>query len=288
MSVLAPLLRPASWRLSSGAADVPWLRDLGLALLLASVLALLAWCGATWLESWRHRELGWASVLALPLCVFGLRHAWLLARGWLAPGMPLTLRWTGPVATLRSGEQAGGWRVDEWGAEPVDVSLVWDWQRVMLLRVRPWESASRQTWVWLQDRPGAVAHPGGEIHRLRTLLCLPPTMTRPASLAAVLPQKGRRTEKVDRAERAERDKGANVSALSGLMASSRHDSPAASARMNRGRKPARPSRQRRVRSGDEAVSSVPLRFEDDFPATQVLERWQDESTDPRGVGGGRP
>ncbi len=269
MSVLAPLLRPASWRLSPGAADVPWLRHLGLALLLTSTLALLSWCVATWLESWRHRDLGWASMLALPLCVFGLRHAWLLGRGWLVPGVPLTLRWTGPVATLRSGEPAGGWRVDEWGAQPVDVSLVWDWQRVMLLRVRPWEPASRQAWIWLQDRPGLAAHPSGEVHRLRTLLCLPPAMTRPgAEASAVLP------------------KGAAAASQSGLMASSRHDSPVASDRMSRDRKPARKARH--GRRPVQAASSAPLRFEDDFPATQVLDRWQDEAAEPSVTGGGRP
>lgn len=267
MSVLAPLLRPASWRLSPGAADVPWLRHLGLALLLLSCLALLGWCAATWLESWRHRDLGWPSVLALPLCVLGLRHAWLLARSWLMPGVPLTLRWTGPVATLRSGEPAGGWRVDEWGAQPVDVSLVWDWQRVMLLRVRPWDSTSHQAWIWLQDRPGQAAQPGGEVHRLRTLLCLPPAMTRPAGEAAT-----------------ELSSGSGVSTRSGLVASSRHDATTVSSRMSRARSPARPLRQ--GPRGDAALSA-PLRFEDGFPATQVLERWQDEVVDSASFDGGR-
>ena len=268
MSVLAPLLRPASWRLSPGAGDVPWLRRLGLALLLASALALVAWCTATWLESWRHRELGWPAVLALPLCALGLCHAWLLGRSWLHPGVPLTLRWTGPVVTLRSGEPAGGWRVDEWGAQPVDVSLVWDWQRVMLLRVRPWESASRQAWIWLQDRPGLAAQPGGEVHRLRTLLCLPPAMTRPSPEAA-----------------SALSKGSDVSARAGLVASSRHESTSASSRMSRGRMPARPLRQG-LRSSEAALNE-PLRFEDGFPATQVLERWQDEPAESTSSGGER-
>lgn len=269
MSVLAPLLRPASWRLSPGAADVPWLRQLGLSLLLFSTLALLSWCVATWFESWRHRELGWGSVLALPLCLLGLRHAWLLGRSWLMPAVPLTLRWTGPVVTLRSGEPAGGWRVDEWGALPVDVSLVWDWQRVMLLRVRPWESGSRQAWIWLQDRPGRAAHLGGEVHRLRTLLCLPVAMTRP-------PQWGS----------AESAAGLSASTRAGLMASSRHDSPVALARMNRARTPARPARDGRC--PPEASSDAPMRIEDDFPATQVLDRWHDESPELGAASGGRP
>lgn len=269
MSVLAPLLRPASWRLSPGAADVPWLRRLGLLLLLASTLALLSWCLATWLEAWRHRDWGWASVLALPLCMLGLRHAWLLGRSWLMPAVPLTLRWTGPIDTLRSGEPTGGWRVDEWGPCPVDVSLMWDWQRVMLLRVKPWTSASRPAWIWLQDRPGLAAHPRGEVHRLRTLLCLPPAMTRPVAQA-----------------QAASAKGLAVTSQSWLMASSQHDSPAASDRMSRDRMP--PGKLRHGRRLAEAASGTPLRFEDDFPPTQVLERWQDEATHAASNGEGRP
>ena len=268
MSVLAPLLRPASWRLSPGAADVPWLRYLGLALLMASTLALLAWCGATWLESWQHRDLNWASLLAVPLCALGLRHAWRLGRGWLMPGMPLTLRWTGPVATLRSGEPCGGWRVDEWGAQPVDVSLVWDWQRVMLLRLRPWESSPHQAWVWLQDQRNPQPSPRGDVHRLRTLLCLPQTMTRPGCDARALPN-------------------ADVASTpAGLVASSRHESNSASSRMSRSRKPVRPLRQAPGSVG--APSSAPLRFEDGFPATQVLERWHDDLAELDGAHGGRP
>ncbi len=268
MSVLAPLLRPASWRLSPGAADVPWLRHLGLALLMASTLALLAWCGATWLESWQHRDWNWVSLLAVPLCAFGLRHAWRLGRGWLTPGLPLTLRWTGPVATLRSGEPAGGWRVDEWGAQPVDVSLVWDWQRVMLLKLQPWESSSSQAWVWLQDHRGPQPCPQGDVHRLRTLLCLPPAMTRPGGDLRALP------------------KAADASTPSGLVASSRHDSGTDSSRMSRARRPARSLRQ--APRAVDAASSAPLRFEDGFPATQVLERWHDDVAQPDGAHGGRP
>lgn len=268
MSVLAPLLRPASWRLSPGAGDVPWLRHLGLALLMASTLALLAWCGATWLEAWQHRNLNWASVLATPLCALGLRHAWRLGRGWLMPGVPLTLRWTGPVATLRSGEPCGGWRVDEWGAQPVDVSLVWDWQRVMLVRLRPWESGPHQAWVWLQDHRNPQPSPRGDVHRLRTLLCLPPTMTRPGGDLHPLPS------------------GGVASTAAGLVASSRHESNSATSRMSRSRKPVRPLRQ--APGSVDAPSSAPLRFEDGFPATQVLERWHDDLAELDGVHGGRP
>lgn len=270
MSVLAPLLRPAAWRLSPGAADVPWLRHLGMTLLSASAVALLSWCVATWLESWRHRELGWASVVAVPLCLLGLRHAWLLAQAWLVPGTPLTLRWTGPVNPSDAGEPVGGWRVDEWGAQPVDVRLVWDWQRLMLLQVRPRQAASRDAWIWLQDRPGPSDQPGDGVHRLRTLLCLPPAMTGGhAAQALPLPLKG-----------------TVASASCGMMASSRHDPSIASARMKPRLTPERPVRPANLPAP--APSTAPLRFEDDFPATQVLEGWHDESPDAHGASGGRP
>lgn len=264
MSVLAPLLRPASWRLSPGAADVPWLRRLALVLLLTSALALLCWCVATWLESWRYREFGWASVLAVPLCGFGLRHAWMLAASWIWPAAPITLRWTGPVVTGHAGAPAGGWRVEEWGSQPVDVSLVWDWQRVLLLRVSPCERGSCQAWIWLRDHRDTVAHQTGEVHRLRTLVCLPASMTRPplSELSS-----GRRSAK-----------------RAGLMASSQHEPPVAPVRMMGS--PARSARQARRES--DAVCSAPLRLQDDFPATQVLERWSNEACAPQSLNGGRP
>lgn len=270
MSVLAPLLRPASWRVSPGAADVPLLRHLGLGLLLASTLALLAWCSAIGFEAWRLRELGGAAWVAVLLCALGLGHAWWLLRQWLRPAAPLTLRWTGPVATLRSGEPAGGWRVDEWGAQPIDVSLIWDWQRVMLLRIRPWESGSLQAWIWLQDRRGTGSDiPAGDVHRLRTLLCLPPTMTRPGGDGV----RGASTS--DRA-----------SGLAGLVASSRHE-PRTNARgMSKGTVSSPASRSRaRVRP---VKLAEPLRFEDDFPATQVLDRWRDDRPELVRNDGGRP
>ena len=269
MSVLAPLLRPASWRLSPGAADVPLIRHLGLGLLLCSTLALLAWCGATGAEAWRMREFGWAVALALVLCVAGLGHAGWLLRLWLRPVAPLTLRWTGPVARLRSGEPAGGWRVDEWGAQPVDVSLVWDWQQVMLLRVRPWESGNLQAWIWLRDRRKACPASPGDVHRLRTLLCLPPAMTRPDGGEAGGPGAGK-----------------TAASLAGLVASSTHESNTEVTRTRRGGVAANPSRassHARQKSLDQ-----PLRFEDDFPATQVLERWQGDGGELGQSSGGRP
>lgn len=269
MSVLAPLLRPASWRLSPGAADVPLLRRLGLVLLLGSTLALWAWCAATWSEAWRLREVSGAAVLAVVLCALGLAHAWWLLRQWWRPASPLTLRWTGPVATLRSGEPAGGWRVDEWGAQPVDVSLIWDWQHVMLLRVRPWDSPSHQAWIWLQDKRHSTPGSAGDVHRLRTLLCLPPHMTRPGC---------------DGVGALSRNKW--VSGPSGLVASSRHESSSEGPGMNRGRVSADSSRARSRSRG--AVLAEPLRFEDDFPATQVLERWQDDHPEVGRTEGGRP
>lgn len=177
MSALAPVLKPAWWRLSLGAADFPWLNRLGMALLVLSVAVLLSWCAALWLGAWRHRSFGWSEPLALCLCAWGLRHAWRLWCGCRAPLADVTLRWTGPVHAAPAGAAAGGWRVDEWGDQPVNVSMVWDLQRFMLLCLHSAGANPHKDWVWLQDRPDGSGVSGCGVHRLRTLLLLPRSMT---------------------------------------------------------------------------------------------------------------
>ena len=254
MSVLAPLLRPASWRLLPGAADVPWLRHSGVALLLLSALALLAWTFAVGLDAWRMRSLSWPAVLSVPLCCFGLWHVWRLGRRWWGAGAALTLRWSGPLQALESGESTGGWRVDAWGEQSVGVKLVWDWQRVMLLRLQSLDDARAQVWVWLRDDPRQRDR---EVHRLRTLLCLPASMTCPPN---------------------------KLPARAGLMASSRHEAPSATAtRVSAPRSSSRNRPAVRAGQGERVARAVrvpaakaggePLRFEDDFPATQILDRF---------------
>lgn len=257
MSVLAPLLRPAAWRVAPGAADVPWLRRLGAALMLVSVLALLSWSAAIAHDAWRLQRMAPVTWLAAPVCCVGVFHAWRLFSGWRRREPALTLRWLGPVERDadrdRGGSGLGGWRIDEWGAQPVDVTLVWDWQRLLLLRVRPWRrEASAALWVWLHDDP---RRPEREMHRLRTLLCLPADLMRPR-----------------------------------LMASSPHDPPAASPSMRGVKTP----NHRRARTSprqahrDAVEHAVPLRVEDDFPVTQLLERWEDVESGASLAPGGRP
>jgi hypothetical protein len=242
MSVLAPLLRPAAWHIAPGAADVPWLRRLGGLLILASVLALLSWCAAIAFDAWRLRRVASVTWLALP--VFGLcaHLAWRMATSWrqLAPAM--TLRWLGPIDHGNPRAAAGGWRVDEWGTQPVDVTLVWDWQRLLLLRVRATRgSAASVAWVWLQDDP---SRPERQVHRLRTLLCLPPERLVPE-----------------------------------LVASSAHDPHAAAPVSMTGGPPAQAPHRARHRIAPQGFTDcdlgAPLRLEDDFPATQLLDRWDD-------------
>lgn len=241
MSVLAPLLRPASWHIVPGAADVPWLRRLGGLLILASFLALLSWCVAIAFDAWRLRRLAPVTWLALPLFGLGTCLAWRLITSWrqLAPAM--TLRWLGPIDHGNPRGAAGGWRVDEWGTQPVDVALIWDWQRLLLLRVRAMRGQPASVaWVWLQDDP---TRPERQVHRLRTLLCLPPDRLVPE-----------------------------------LVASSGHDPHAAAVRMTGGRPTQAPHRARHQiapQGFTEGDLGAPLRLEDDFPATQLLDRWDD-------------
>jgi hypothetical protein len=238
MSDLAPVLKPARWRLSLAASDLPWLHRLGVALILASVAMLVSWCMAVWLDAWRHRSVGWSEPFALCLCALGLRHGWQLWRSWRSPAASVTLRWTGPVHVVRSGMPAGGWRVDEWGDSPVNVSLVWDWQRLMLLCLRSAGTEPQKAWVWLQDHPPDGSGAGAGVHRLRTLLRLPPSLT----------------ESIDGAR----------SRHAGVMASSMHAPPTRSApRMNQRDLPL----------------TTPLRVEDHFPATEILERWPEDADD---------
>ena len=177
MSALAPALKPACWRLPLGASDVRWLHRLGMSVILISAAVLVSWCVALWLGAWRHRSIGWSEPFALCVCVLGLRHGWRLWCRSRLPAVSVTLRWTGPIHVTRSGRPSGGWRVDEWGDQPVNVSMVWDLQRFMLLCLHSAGAKPQKAWVWLQDGPHDGCAAGSGVHRLRTLLRLPPSLT---------------------------------------------------------------------------------------------------------------
>jgi len=254
MSILAPLLRPASWRLAPGAADAPLIRLAGQALIVLSGLALLAWSLAVWHGAWVRGDLEWPAALAVLCCVVWLWQASRLWRDWSAPSHRLTLRWTGPPgpgagagAGVVAGTAApGGWRVDEWGEVGVEVSLVWDWQHVLLVRLKPSHDGA-PAWVWLSERIG------NEVHRLRTLLCLPTSFTQTAGAGVAA---------VDAVEPVR-----PLDAIFRKVASSSRPPPGKARSM---RVPSPPSLV--SRELDSAGLAPPLRIEDDFPLTQFFDR----------------
>lgn len=267
MSILAPLLRPAAWRILPGAADAPLIRFAGQLLIVASGAAMLAWSMAVWHSAWLQRRADLATCVALLLCVLwgaGARWLWLSLVG---QGAPLTLRWTGPVSEvpLRVAAQAptltrvGGWRVDEWGDAPVRVELVWDWQKVLLVRLQLAGSNDAEAWVWLSDRLGS------EVHRLRTLVCLPASVTTAApAVSQPVTDSGAGKGETGPRWRALMASSAHLLAKrSGLSADSPH-------MPSRPRAAVRAPVQRSARA--QAHLSRPLRIEDDFPATQLFDR----------------
>ena len=245
MSILAPLLRPASWRLAPGAADAPLIRLAGQALIVLSGLALLAWSLAVWHGAWVRGHLEWPAALAVLCCVVWLWQASRLWRDWSAPSHRLTLRWTGPPGTGAGAATAatGGWRVDEWGEGGVEVSLVWDWQHVLLVRLKPLHDGP-PAWVWLSERIG------NEVHRLRTLLCLPPSFTQTAVAA------------VDAVEPVR-----PLDAIFRKVASSSRPPPGKVRSMR-----VSPPSSLVGRELDSTGLAQPLRIEDDFPLTQFFDR----------------
>lgn len=246
MSILAPLLRPASWRLAPGAADAPLIRLAGQALIVLSGLALLAWSLATWHGAWVRTQIDWPAALAVLCCLGWSWQASRLWRNWSAPSHRLTLRWTGPPSS------GGGWRVDEWGEVGVEVALIWDWQHVLLVRLKPLQGGA-PVWVWLSERLG------NEVHRLRTLVCLPPSFTQAdASVGAASGPVGARALRQvasSMGQPARSARSMSVSSLSSLVRSQSVRGPG-----------------RGVDQADSAGLAAPLRIEDDFPLTQFFDR----------------
>lgn len=176
-----------SWSLPPGASASPGLTFAGLFLLSLCECALLGWSGAVcrdvvvWGLPW------WQAAVAIVLAVVGSWHGWCLWGALRQPGLPVTLSWLGPLpkpdpmaaaspaAPFGSPPKplAHGWQVHEW-AEPVEVRLVLDAQRWMLLQVcsLPGKSPVRHHWSWVSGRHTDASH------RLRALLALPASMTR--------------------------------------------------------------------------------------------------------------
>jgi hypothetical protein len=198
----APLAAPAVWHLQTGSRGAPLVRGLSRLLKLASAAMLLAWLAALAQEAftWGTSPLAWA--IAVLACLLGLL-LWVPRSA--GSGASLTLRWAGPVrrASWRRGAGATskmGFQVPQWGGEAVRVRTVMDAQRYLLLSIeachkpeRPWPIgllSQHKVWVWLDAaRVDQAEHAStqGDMHRLRSLLALPPAMQTDETLRANAP-----------------------------------------------------------------------------------------------------
>lgn len=150
---LAPATRTAQWQLPMGAAAVPLVRH-G-AHVLMGLSALMAWVWAL------------ASMASIWPVAFALAWSWHVVRLWRAwrrPSPSLLLSW-------RS-QAMDAWQVAGWGEGAIHVRMLWDAQAAFLLHLRL-ADGTRQAWLWVRDDGGR------DIHRLRTLLGVPPAPLEP-------------------------------------------------------------------------------------------------------------
>lgn len=185
-----PLMKPSSWALWSGPGGAAGISRAAAAFWVSGGLMTLAWTVGL-----LHEAFVWG--LSPLLCVAGLSVAlgwcwlaWSTWTAWRASRPPLTLLWTGPVRDLPVSDadqpvQTGGFRVLQWDA-PVQVEVLMDLQRWMLLRLRTLGAGAprREAWLWLHAQPpGATRVERDALHQLRTLLYLPSSMTMSAVLS---------------------------------------------------------------------------------------------------------
>jgi hypothetical protein len=186
-----PLTRPAAWALKVGAVSVPSIKWAGVGLWIAAALAALVWLIGLVQDAFAGQLAAWLGAAGTLAVVAWFALAWQVAKRWLTHSGTLTLSWCGPVRTPdptrcatdkhdRS-EPAGGFHVNEWQSA-VQVHVVCDWQRWMLLRLRTTQAGvtPRQAfcWVTMQDDLGAqAARANAPLHQLRTLLYLPAAWT---------------------------------------------------------------------------------------------------------------
>lgn len=157
--------------------------------MLLSTLLCLAWLAALCLDVGQGVASLWSLLVAGGLSIWWGAHVWRLWRAWVAGATPIELAWTGPLQDAPaqlgpvlgplSAPLPGGWRLLGAGADApsVQVSMVFDWQGWLLLRVRPLilqRTVPREVWFWVDLRRCPDAH------HLRALLCLPAHLTTPA------------------------------------------------------------------------------------------------------------
>jgi len=178
-----PLIRPAAWRLKMGAASAPAIKWAGGALWAVAALMALTWLIGLIQDAFVGQLAAWVGALGSLAVIAWFALAWQALRRWFTQADALTLTWHGPVRAAdparRGREKAeGGFHVTEWQL-PVQVRVVLDWQRWILLRLRTVQTDgdSREAFCWLTmpaQIDGSVAHTDVSLHQLRSLLYLPP------------------------------------------------------------------------------------------------------------------
>jgi len=179
-----PLTEPAAWSLSLGAASVPVIRWVGGALWASAALMALIWLAGLMQDAFAGQLPAWVGAAATLAVLAWFVMTWQGIKRWFIQSDGLTLSWQGPVQAadpMRRGREVaqGGFHVTEWQSA-VQVHVMLDWQRWMLLRVRSLSKrhARREVFCWLSlplspDETGASG--GHSLHQLRSLLYLPPT-----------------------------------------------------------------------------------------------------------------
>ncbi|MGC4062210.1 MAG: hypothetical protein QM749_15745 [Aquabacterium sp.] len=178
---LHPLTRPAAWPLNVGAVSVPAIKWAGAALWLAAALAALVWLIGLVQDAFAGQLSAWMGAAGTLAIMAWFALAWQVARRWLMQSGTLTLTWRGPVRAPdptrdKEDKPEGGFHVNEWQSA-VQVHVVCDWQRWVLLRLRATsvKGQGRQAFCWVA-MPGEapqVARANASLHQLRTLLYLP-------------------------------------------------------------------------------------------------------------------
>jgi len=168
---LSPLFAPVTWRLQPGAAGAPGVRFLGTMLLVALALLYGAWLLALGFDVKQGRRSVWVLLVAGPLTWLWWR---LFRQGWSrwhAVQPLLLLSWSGEV---QDEPAAGGWRLGGLAGTPAEVRCLFDAQGGLLCLIRSMgEGASSPAvhWCWIQVQTCP------DVHRLRTLMALPPRLT---------------------------------------------------------------------------------------------------------------
>jgi hypothetical protein len=152
-------------------------------------LAALAWLVGLVQDAFAGHLAAWMGAAGTLAVVIWFALAWQAARRWFTQSGTLTLAWRGPVQAPdptrrvpgRADLPAGGFHVSEWQS-PVQVHVVCDWQRWMLLRLRamPAGHAARQAFCWVamtDEANGRATRANASLHQLRTLLYLPSAWT---------------------------------------------------------------------------------------------------------------